>query len=177
MQTNITFKEIFNKLYEINTAYMDDLDDFIIENKIVSFSPMKSSGGTDIQKAEYEKVINKNLDSKIILDALKYIDESAKYDSKREQFRFISNEIKERIIKMEEENKQKPKCKLIGEDGNIYNLMGIASRTLKRNGMGKEADEMCNKITTSAKSYYEALNILSEYVDIVGEEEQEDEEY
>ena len=31
--------------------------------------------------------------------------------------------------------KQKPDCELIGQDGNIFNLMGIASRTLKQNGM------------------------------------------
>ena len=27
--------------------------------------------------------------------------------------------------------REKPDCSLIGQDGNIYNLMGIASRTLK----------------------------------------------
>ena len=30
---------------------------------------------------------------------------------------------------------EKPKCALIGQDGNILNLVGIASRTLKQNGM------------------------------------------
>lgn len=33
------------------------------------------------------------------------------------------------------EEKLKPDCALIGQDGNIFNLMGIASRTLKQNGM------------------------------------------
>jgi hypothetical protein len=47
----------------------------------------------------------------------------------------------------------KSKCKLIGEDGNIFNLMGIASKTLKRAGLKKEADEMIDKITSS-KSYH-----------------------
>lgn len=31
--------------------------------------------------------------------------------------------------------KVKPDCALIGQDGNIFNLLGIASRTLKQNGM------------------------------------------
>ena len=35
----------------------------------------------------------------------------------------------------------KPKCKLIGEDGNIFNLMSIASKTLKETGMEEEAKE------------------------------------
>lgn len=60
----------------------------------------------------------------------------------------------------------KPKCALIGEDGNIFHLMGVASRTLKRNGMQEDATEMCNRITSEAKSYDEALMILDEYVEI-----------
>ena len=45
--------------------------------------------------------------------------------------------------------------------------MGIASRSLKKAGFQKESDEMINRITTSAKSYDEALNIISEYVEPV----------
>lgn len=60
----------------------------------------------------------------------------------------------------------KPKCKLIGEDGNIFNLMVIASRTLKSYGLKKEAEEMIKRVTNS-KSYLEALAIISEYVEIV----------
>jgi len=60
----------------------------------------------------------------------------------------------------------KPKCKLIGEDGNIFNLMGIVSRTLKEAGQPEKADEMISKITKEAKSYDEALAILMEYVDV-----------
>lgn len=60
----------------------------------------------------------------------------------------------------------KPKCKLIGENGNIFNLMGIASRALKEAGMKDEAAEMVEKITKSAKSYDEALTIIAEYVEV-----------
>lgn len=34
----------------------------------------------------------------------------------------------------------KPDCPLIGQDGNIFNLMGIASRTLKEHGLADQAD-------------------------------------
>jgi len=62
---------------------------------------------------------------------------------------------------------EKPKCKLIGENGNIFNLMGIASRALKANGMHKEADEMYERITGGeAQSYNEALCIIMEYVEV-----------
>jgi len=77
-------------------------------------------------------------------------------------------------IKVEE--KVKPRCELIGQDGNIFNLMGIASRTLKRNKMSEQATEMCNRITSSG-SYEEALGIISEYVEITGKEDEEDFEY
>ena len=60
----------------------------------------------------------------------------------------------------------KPRCRLIGEDGNIFNLMGIVSRTLKDAGEPEKADEMIKRITSDAKSYDEALAVLMEYVDI-----------
>lgn len=59
----------------------------------------------------------------------------------------------------------KPRCKLIGKDGNIFNLMGIASTTLKEADMKEEAKEMVDRINNS-KSYIEALAIISEYVEI-----------
>ncbi len=59
----------------------------------------------------------------------------------------------------------KPKCKLIGEDGNIFNLMGIASRTLKKAGLSGEAEEMIKRIQSSG-SYYEALGIIMEYLEV-----------
>lgn len=66
--------------------------------------------------------------------------------------------------------KQKPDCELIGQDGNIFNLMGIASRTLRQNGMADEATEMCNRIRGS-DSYNSALCIIGEYVNITGPNE------
>ncbi len=61
-------------------------------------------------------------------------------------------------------------CPLIGENGNIYNLVGIASRTLKRNGLSDEASEMMEKVFGSG-SYEEALGIIGEYVNITSVDE------
>lgn len=69
--------------------------------------------------------------------------------------------------------KVKPDCELIGQDGNIFNLMGIASHTLKQNGMAYEAKEMCSRVTSSG-SYCEALNIIGDYVNITDGSEQSD---
>lgn len=61
--------------------------------------------------------------------------------------------------------KQLPKCKLTGQDGNIFNLMGIVSRTLKANGQGDKVDEMVKKVTSSP-NYDIALSVFFEYVDV-----------
>ncbi len=62
--------------------------------------------------------------------------------------------------------KFKPECKLIGEDGNIFVLLAIASRTLKNNRLDDEANEMYKRVTSSG-SYEEALCIIGEYVVII----------
>ena len=97
----------------------------------------------------------------------------------KEDFQFESYKpIEEKYLKIAEDSKEKKKakCALIGQYGNIFNLMGIASRTLKHNGMREESEEMVNRITNS-HSYYDAIAIIGEYVDISDNEyEDEDEE-
>ena len=62
----------------------------------------------------------------------------------------------------------RPDCVLIGED----NLVGIASRTLRENGLDEQADEMRDRIIGGeCGTYYEALNVIAEYVNITGPEE------
>ena len=63
-----------------------------------------------------------------------------------------------------EKNSLRPKMKLIGQDGNIFAIMGRASRLLKNAGQSDKAKEMCDRVTAS-QSYSEALNIVSEYVE------------
>lgn len=63
------------------------------------------------------------------------------------------------------ENRLKPDCELIGKDGNIFNLLSLASVTLKKNEMIKEADEMKDRVFACG-SYDEALMIIGDYVNI-----------
>ena len=70
----------------------------------------------------------------------------------------------------EEPAMKKPDCPLIGQDGNIFNLLGIASRTLKNHDMADEASEMRNRVMSSG-SYDEALSIIGEYVNITSVDE------
>lgn len=87
---------------------------------------------------------------------------------------YVPNSLGGFVEEQQKEEKIKPDCPLIGQDGNIFNLMGIASKTLKRNGMPDQAEEMCSRIQESAGSYYEALGIIGEYVNITAEDESED---
>lgn len=64
------------------------------------------------------------------------------------------------------EIEKKPRAKMIGQDGNVFNLIGIACQALKKAGMNDKATEMTNRVTTCG-SYDEALQIMHEYVDIV----------
>lgn len=63
-------------------------------------------------------------------------------------------------------NQNKPKAPIINADGNIFNLMGIASKALKHEGLHKEAKTMTERIFESS-SYNEALSIIQEYVEPV----------
>lgn len=75
---------------------------------------------------------------------------------------FVDNHLGEF---QEEIGSVKPNCPLIGTDGNIFNLLGIANRTLEQHGMPEQAKEMTERIQQSG-SYDEALSIIGEYVNI-----------
>lgn len=63
-----------------------------------------------------------------------------------------------------EPEQKKPSMRLEGQDGNIFSILGRASRLLKDVGQKDQADEMFRRVTSSG-SYEEALHIISEYVD------------
>ena len=54
--------------------------------------------------------------------------------------------------------------KLLGRDGNIFSIMGDASQLLQMAGMYDQNKEMIDRVT-SCGDYYQALNIISEYVE------------
>jgi len=62
-----------------------------------------------------------------------------------------------------EKNSLRPKMQLIGQDGNIFAIMGRASRLLTDYGQADKAKEMRDRVM-SCDSYQKALNIVSEYV-------------
>ena len=66
----------------------------------------------------------------------------------------------------------KPDCPLIGEDGNIFRIMGIASEALRENGMQEQAEEMRGRIF-QCQSYDSALSIIGDYVNITNANQKE----
>lgn len=59
----------------------------------------------------------------------------------------------------------KPKCRLVGEDGNVFNLAGIVSRTLKKAGQTDQAKEFQSKLFKCG-SYDDALVLMQDYVEV-----------
>lgn len=53
----------------------------------------------------------------------------------------------------------KIQVQLTGEDGNVFNLLGIVTKALKRNGQREESKELAERIWESA-SYDEALQLF-----------------
>ena len=70
----------------------------------------------------------------------------------------------------EQPEQQKPDCPLIGADSNVFNLIGLASQTLKEHGMQEQAREMRDRIY-QCQSYDSALCIIGEYVNITSKQE------
>ena len=69
---------------------------------------------------------------------------------------------------------QKPICNVYKAYGNMIEIIGLASKTLKQNNMHDKSREMIEKSTLSY-SYDEAFDIIREYVEVVEERENEEE--
>lgn len=65
---------------------------------------------------------------------------------------------------MSSKNK-KPLIKLVGEDGNIFNLLGIETKALRRAGQVDNAKLLSDKIF-SCGSYDEALNLIMQFCEV-----------
>ncbi len=59
----------------------------------------------------------------------------------------------------------KPRCVLLNEDGNVFNVVGCVRRALRNAGQADRAREFVER-AFAAKSYDEVLAMLDEYVDI-----------
>ena len=63
-------------------------------------------------------------------------------------------------------DRSKPKCRLIGTDGNVFALASKVIDCLIKNGMEKEVKEIKERLP-KCKSYVESLGLFMEYVKII----------
>jgi hypothetical protein len=63
------------------------------------------------------------------------------------------------------EKNEKPICVLIGEDGNVFNIIGRVSRVLRKEVSEEKAKEFREK-AMACHSYDEVSSLCSEYVEI-----------
>lgn len=59
----------------------------------------------------------------------------------------------------------KPTVQLIGEDGNVFAIIGRVSKALKRAGQREKAKEFTDKAMKSG-SYDEVLRLCMDYVEV-----------
>ena len=60
---------------------------------------------------------------------------------------------------------KKPKCKLVGTDGNVFALAGRVSKALKDAGQFHRAKEFSEKVFQCG-SYDEALQLMMKYAEV-----------
>ena len=171
--SKVTIEEIGERLNSLDSIYYEELVGALKDLKNLGKNTLQY--GAKEQRKELIDFYKTPLEQKDVDKIFKYVIDKMKGDYQLGAFKIIASEYISDESNIDK--KVKPKCALIGEDGNIFHLMGMASRTLKRNRMSEEATEMCNRITGGAKSYDEALMILQDYVEITSKEELEEEEY
>lgn len=65
---------------------------------------------------------------------------------------------------------EKPECKMIGEDSNVFNLIGITKKTLRRAKLYAELetfDAELVELTSSGGTYDDVLALIQKFVDPV----------
>lgn len=76
-------------------------------------------------------------------------------------------------VELSPAGKPKPRCALVGEDGNAYSIMGRVARALKANGYTKAEVNAFHKAAT-AGDYNNLLRVAMSYVEDCGTEKCDD---
>lgn len=182
----IRISDIREDLYDANldTEYREALAHAMIQLEYVSDTPLNLYLGTEKEKKELERVENMSLDSNQISEIIHLMMYEMRNDFQYGKFKPIALEflnISEKMRKTEEKNKinneikEKPKCNIDNERGVMYDIICEVSKTLKDNKLFNESREMIERATTTY-SYDEAFDIINEYVEIVEERENEEDE-
>lgn len=184
----VTIKDIRNELYDANldTEYREALANSLMALEYVSASPMNLYFGTPKQKAEIEEIEKRPLNSNQISEIIHLMMYEMRNDFQYGKFKpvalkflSISENMRSTLQnKQDAKRKEKLKCNIYSTFGNMIRIIGLASKTLKKNNMIDESREMIERATKSY-SYDEALDIINEYVETIerSEEQEEVEEF
>lgn len=65
-----------------------------------------------------------------------------------------------------EDTQEKPKCQLVGIDGNVFSIIGAVSRALKKAGQPEKAKEFQERAMSGDYDYNQILGkLIYEYVE------------
>jgi len=180
----IRISDIREDLYDANldTEYREALAHSLIILGYVSDSPLNLYLGTEKEKKELERVEKMSLNSNQISEIIHLMMYEMRDDFQYGRFKPVANkyiniskQMESKNLKANSVNKefQKLICNIYGTVV-IPEVLGIASKTLKKNNMFEESKEMIERATLTY-SYDEALNIIGEYLEVVKEREEEEE--
>lgn len=156
----------FDKLYEIVLNVKVLLSDHKVAEQL---GYCECDGDEDDEECEYcQRQHNEDED---IASLSKYDEQYYELDDMETTMQEFLNRFEEEVdlkaapVKIQVTTK--PRCKLVGTDGNIFALIGVAVRTLKNAGLTEQAKELKDRIIKDgeAHSYSAALGIIMEYVD------------
>lgn len=117
----------------------------------------------DVTIEEWDEEAEENYEEEISSTVYYYLHLWNHSDFKLE---FVEETEPLRKVNLKKRPISKPRCKLVGEDGNIFNLLGIARRALNHAGLNEKAKEMSERVMNS-QSYDSALGIICQYVEAV----------
>lgn len=178
----VTISDIREALYDANldTEYREAMAHALMTLEYVSDSPLNLSFGTPEQRKEIKKVEERPLNSNQISEIIHLMMYEMRNDFQYGRFKpvalkFLDISEKMRNTNQNSKQQEKLKCNIYGTFGDIMEIMGLASKTLKENNMINESREMIEKATMTY-SYDEAFEIINEYVETIDRKQEKEEE-
>jgi len=153
------FEEELQELYDYENEYHDeDEDDYYDEDE-----PYKNFYHRlkPLDTKYYNLTNNAEVLWTGVIDIINNIDEIIDLNHWRHKISEIDNPAPVSTISEEEE---KPRCKLVGTDGNAFAIMGTVSEALRKAGHANKINEFRDKATSG--DYNHLLQVAMEYVEV-----------
>ena len=185
MKRKITIRDIEDSIFDANldSEYRESLGHSLVTLEYVKKTPLRLHFGTPQERQEIRRVESIPLNHNQISEIIHLMMYEMRNDFQYGEFKSIANyyiniskEMKKENTKTENSKMEykKPICNVYKAYGNMVEILGLASKTLKQNNMYDKSREMIEKATLTY-SYDEAFDIVGEYVEIIKEREKQEE--